>query len=246
MEMTGEQRIPRSRDEVWNALNDPDLLKACVPGCQDMEKLSDTEFKATVSTKIGPVKSRFKGTITLSDMDPPNSYTLSFKGDGTAGFIKGGADVRLKPDGDAATIVEYTARATVGGKLAQVGSRLIDGAARKMANEFFTSLGRELGQPDATGPEAPPATAAPDQEAQAEPMPPTDEDDASGAGPAPQAEVVEEQPLPQAAADQREPRSQPAGSGPARAGVTEKENRRALWVAGAIVVVLVIAYFGFT
>lgn len=145
MEMSGEQRVPLAQDEVWKALNDPDVLGACIPGCEHVEKVSDTEFKATVNAAVGPVKSKFKGKVTLSDLDPPNSYRLAFQGDGSAGFVKGEADVRLNSEDTRETVIGYQAKATVGGKLAQVGSRLIDGAARKMANDFFANLTRHLG-----------------------------------------------------------------------------------------------------
>jgi carbon monoxide dehydrogenase subunit G len=140
MELTGEQRIAASRTQVWEALNDPEVLKQCIPGCEALEKVSDTEFHADVTAKVGPVKAKFKGQVTLTDLDPPNGYTLSGEGKGgAAGFGKGEAKVTLEEDGDA-TILRYTVDAKVGGKLAQIGSRLVDGTARKMADEFFTSF----------------------------------------------------------------------------------------------------------
>jgi carbon monoxide dehydrogenase subunit G len=140
MELTGEQRIEADRTKVWDALNDPDVLKQCIPGCEALEKVSDTEFNADVTAKVGPVKAKFKGHVTLSDLDPPNGYTLSGEGKGgAAGFGKGEAKVTLEDDGDA-TILRYEVEAKVGGKLAQIGSRLIDGTARKMANEFFSTF----------------------------------------------------------------------------------------------------------
>jgi len=142
--MTGEQRIEASRDKVWAALNDPEALKASIPGCQSIEKLSDTELKATVTLKIGPVKASFAGKVTLSDLDPPKSYTISGEGaGGVAGFAKGGAKVRLEEDG-AATILHYDVQAQVGGKIAQLGARLIDGTAKKLAGEFFTSFSKQF------------------------------------------------------------------------------------------------------
>lgn len=146
MEMKGEQHVPLSQDKAWQALNDPEVLAACVPGCEAMEQVNDNEFKATVRTVVGPVSARFKGKVKLSDLAPPESYKLSFKGDGNAGFVQGTANVRLAPSasGDGTTI-SYDAQATVGGKLAQVGSRLIDGAARKMADEFFANLTTHMG-----------------------------------------------------------------------------------------------------
>ncbi|NBN64712.1 SRPBCC family protein [Pannonibacter tanglangensis] len=137
MDMSGEYRIPAPRNDVWNALNDPEVLKACIPGCESLEMTSPTEMTAAVTSKIGPVKARFTGVVTLENMNPPESYTISGEGKGgVAGFAKGGADVRLVEDGDG-TILTYTARAQVGGKLAQLGSRLIDSTARKMADDFF-------------------------------------------------------------------------------------------------------------
>ena len=138
MEMTGSQRIALPQQRVWEALNDPQVLKACIPGCESVEKLSDTEYKLAMTAAVGPVKARFNGKLLLSDLDPPQSYTLAFEGSGgAAGFGKGSSQVNLVPEADG-TRLDYTAKATVGGKLAQVGSRLIDGVARKMAEEFFT------------------------------------------------------------------------------------------------------------
>ena len=137
MEMTGEFRIPAPRQRVWEGLNDPEVLKQCIPGCQTLEKVSDTEFNGRVVASVGPVRATFGGKVTLSDLDPPQSYTISGEGSGgVAGFAKGGAKVNLAEDG-AATVLTYAVQAQVGGKLAQVGSRLIDGVARKMANDFF-------------------------------------------------------------------------------------------------------------
>jgi carbon monoxide dehydrogenase subunit G len=155
MDMTGEYRIPAPREQVWAALNDPAKLKASLPGCQSLEKLSDREFAATVVAKVGPVQAKFNGNVTLSNLNPPESYTISGEGKGgAAGFAKGGADVRLLEDGEV-TVLTYTAKADVGGKLAQLGSRLIDGTAKKMADEFFNNFSREVAGP------APAAAAAP-------------------------------------------------------------------------------------
>ncbi len=138
MEMTGERRIELPQSKVWEALNDPAILKACIPGCDSIEKVSDTEFKVIVTAAVGPVKAKFNGKLLLSDVNPPHSYSLAFEGSGgAAGFGKGGAKVTLSPDGDR-TLLAYAAQASVGGKLAQVGSRLIDGVAKKMADDFFT------------------------------------------------------------------------------------------------------------
>ncbi len=139
MDMTGEQRIPASREEVWRALNDPEILRRSIPGADSVERLSDTEFEATVTARLGPVKAKFKGRVRLSDVDPPNGYTITGEGKGATGFAKGGAKVRLSEAGGE-TVLNYEVTASVGGKLAQIGSRLIDGAAKKMAGEFFENF----------------------------------------------------------------------------------------------------------
>ncbi len=138
MDMTGERRIPAPRQEVWERLNDPETLKNCIPGCETVEKLSDTEFTAKVVARVGPVKANFSGKVTLSDLDPPAGYTISGEGTGgVAGFAKGGAKVTLDEEGSE-TVLRYAVQAQVGGKLAQIGSRLIDATARKMADQFFS------------------------------------------------------------------------------------------------------------
>ena len=178
MDMTGEYRIPASREAVWKALNDPEVLKQCIPGCEELEKKSDTEYAAKVTAKVGPVKAKFGGNVTMSDLDPPNGYTISGEGSGgAAGFAKGGAKVALKEDGGA-TVLSYTVNATVGGKLAQIGSRLIDSTAKKMANDFFAKfaeiVGGEAPVAAAAGAGAPPtagATAAVEAAQRTEPAP---------------------------------------------------------------------------
>lgn len=142
MDLTGDYRIPAPRETVWAALNNPDILKACIPGCEELNKTSDTEFVARVVAKIGPVKAGFGGKVTLSDLDPPNGYTITGEGQGgAAGFAKGGAKVRLEPvDGGSATVLHYAADAQIGGKLAQIGSRLVEGSAKKLADEFFAAF----------------------------------------------------------------------------------------------------------
>jgi uncharacterized protein len=148
MDMSGSYRITAPREKVWAALNDPEILKRCIPGCEEIEKHSDTELTAKVVAKVGPVKAKFAGKVTLSNIDPPNGYTITGEGSGgAAGFGKGGATVKLNPDGDGATLLDYTAHAQVGGKLAQIGSRLIDGTARKMADDFFAKFTQVVGQP---------------------------------------------------------------------------------------------------
>jgi hypothetical protein len=138
MKMSGERVIPAPQARVWEALNDPEVLKQSLPGCQEIVKHSPTEFSARVTAKVGPVKANFAGDVTLSDLDPPHSYRISGKGTGgAAGFAAGGADVRLEPV-DGQTKLVYEVDAKVGGKLAQIGSRLIDSTARRMADNFFT------------------------------------------------------------------------------------------------------------
>ena len=148
MDMTGEYRIPAPREQVWAALNDPAILKASLPGCESLERVSDHEFAATVAAKVGPVRAKFNGQVTLSDLHPPESYKISGEGKGgAAGFAKGGADVRLVEESPEATVLSYTAKADVGGKLAQLGSRLIDATAKKMADEFFENFRQQLAPP---------------------------------------------------------------------------------------------------
>lgn len=137
MEMTGEQRIPVPQQRVWEALNDPEILRACIAGCESITRISDVEYKVVMTAAVGPVKAKFSGKLVLGELNPPDSYALAFEGSGgAAGFGKGSARVKLAPDGQG-TLLTYTAAATVGGKLAQIGSRLIDGVARKMADDFF-------------------------------------------------------------------------------------------------------------
>ncbi|MCW5707066.1 carbon monoxide dehydrogenase subunit G [Shinella sp.] len=144
MDMSGEERIAAPREAVWAALNDPDVLKACIPGCQSLTMKSPNELEATVKIKIGPVSANFSGEVTLSNLNPPKSCTISGEGKGgIAGFAKGGADVRLTEDGDG-TILSYDVKAQIGGKLAQLGSRLIDSTSKKLATQFFADLGAKL------------------------------------------------------------------------------------------------------
>src|SRR6266853_951023 len=169
MEIKGEYKIAAPRDKVFAALNDPSILQACIPGCESLEKTSDTEMKAKVRLRIGPVRASFPGEVPLSDIDPPNGYKISGEGQGgVAGFATGGAVVALRDDGGA-TVLDYNVDAQVGGKIAQVGARLIDGTAKKLADEFFGKFATMVGGPppaavDAaasapTGAIAPPPTA---------------------------------------------------------------------------------------
>ena len=140
MDMTGEERIAAPREAVWKALNDTAVLKACIPGCESLERISDTELEASVGVKLRPVKARFNGKVELSNLNPPLSYTITGEGKGgIAGFAKGGADVTLTEEGGE-TVLTYTVNADVGGKIAQLGSRLISSSAKKLATQFFENL----------------------------------------------------------------------------------------------------------
>lgn len=145
MVMDGEVQLPAAREVVWAKLNDPEVLKVCIPGCESLEKLSDTEFQAVAVTKIGPVKAKFKGKVRLSDLDPPNGYRISGEGDGgVAGFAKGGATIALTPQDGGGTQLAYHVDAQIGGKLAQLGQRLVNGAAKKMADQFFKNFAQAV------------------------------------------------------------------------------------------------------
>ena len=155
MEIKGEYKIAAPRDKVFAALNNQEILKACIPGCESLEMLSPTEMTAKVRLRIGPVSAAFSGKVTLSDIDPPNGYKISGEGQGgVAGFAKGGANVTLAEDAGA-TVLSYDVDAQVGGKIAQVGARLIQGTARKLADQFFGKFAESVGAPPpVTGPEA--------------------------------------------------------------------------------------------
>ncbi|MDX1604954.1 MAG: carbon monoxide dehydrogenase subunit G [Candidatus Competibacterales bacterium] len=154
MEIAGEHHIQCPRDEVWTALNDPEVLRCTLPGCESLEQQADNDFQARVKSKIGPVKATFNVKVTLENLDPPRSYTLSGEGQGgVAGFARGSADVQLE-ERDKTTLLRYKAQFRVGGKLAQVGSRLVTGAARKTADQFFTNFAAYL---NPTEPDSQPA-----------------------------------------------------------------------------------------
>jgi uncharacterized protein len=141
----GEERISAPVQKVWESLNDPAVLKDCIPGCQSLTKKSDTELEATVVLKIGPIKATFAGEVALKNLKPPHSYTIAGEGrGGIAGFAKGGADVELSADGNDVTVLKYAAKADVGGKIAQLGSRLISSTSKKLAGEFFSSLNKRV------------------------------------------------------------------------------------------------------
>jgi carbon monoxide dehydrogenase subunit G len=148
MEMSGEQLLPVSQEKTWEALNDLEVLKACIPGCESIVPSGENQFDVALTAKVGPVSAKFKGKLTLADLDPPNSYNLAFEGQGgVAGFAKGGATVGLA-DKDGGTLLSYNVEAQIGGKLAQIGSRLIDGAAKKLAEQFFSAFGKHLRESD--------------------------------------------------------------------------------------------------
>ena len=225
MDMTGEYRIAAARQKVWEALNDPTILQQCIPGCEEIQKVSDTEWTAKVTAKVGPVKARFGGKVTLSDLDPPNGYKITGEGTGgAAGFAKGGAVVKLADDADA-TKLSYVVQAQVGGKLAQIGSRLIDGTARKYAEDFFTRFAEVVGGPPTAAPAAPIAAEAPAvAPAPAEPAP---------VAAAPAAPVTPPQPA-------APPRPAPAAPAPQpRRGLTPL-----VWVIGlAAILAIILALF---
>jgi carbon monoxide dehydrogenase subunit G len=161
MEMTGEQRIAASRQRVWEALNDPEVLRACIPGCQSLEREGENGFIAVAEVKIGPIGARFKGNVTLNDLDPPNGYTIEGSGNGgVAGNAKGAAKVRLSDDGDG-TLVSYEVDAQVGGRMAQLGGPIIDATAKQLAGKFFSRFGEVVtGGVVPAAPAAAPASAA--------------------------------------------------------------------------------------
>ena len=145
MDMNGSATINAPLDLVWKGLNDPEILRQCIPGCEALEKKSDTEMTATVVLKIGPVKAKFEGAVELSNLNPPHSYTISGEGKGgMVGFAKGGADVSLSEQPDGTTLLTYSVKADVGGKIAQLGARLIDSTAKSLAEKFFTTLGEKV------------------------------------------------------------------------------------------------------
>jgi uncharacterized protein len=220
MEMTGEFRIPAPRERVWHGLNDPEILKQAIPGCETIEKVSDTEFTAKVVAKVGPVKATFGGKVNLTDLDPPKAYTISGEGTGgVAGFAKGSAKVSLDEDGDA-TVLHYEVQAHVGGKLAQIGSRLIDATSRKMADDFFAHFAAAVA-PEQAQPPLPEAAAANGQAAQV-------------AGVAIEPTPAERE---TAIADSTPTGSPPTGSTPTG------RLRPAVWVTGLTAIIALVLYY---
>lgn len=165
MEMANTRLVPAPRERVWEALNDPATLKACIPGCESFEREGDDAYRATVAAKVGPVSAKFTGKLTLADITPPAGYMLKFEGQGgAAGFAKGEAKVALEAAPEDQTALSYTVKAQVGGKLAQIGSRLIDAAAAKLADDFFTRFVEAVTPPVTAAvevPEAAPPVPAP-------------------------------------------------------------------------------------
>lgn len=167
MELTGQQLIDAPREKVYAALNDADILKQCIPGCEELNKTSDTEMDAVVAIKVGPVKAKFKGAVELTNLNPPESYTIVGEGKGgAAGFAKGGADVKLTDQGSQ-TMLDYAVKADVGGKLAQLGGRLIEGTAKKLSGEFFEKFGEIVGEGAGAPGEAGAGVEAPAESAEA-------------------------------------------------------------------------------
>ena len=151
MEMTGEQLIPAPQQDTWQALNDPAILKACIPGCESIESIGENEYSVLMVARVGPVSAKFKGKLHLSDIRPPTSYSMAFEGQGgPAGFAKGGAQVSLSTEGDQ-TRLRYEAKANIGGKLAQIGSRLVDAAAKKVSDDFFRAFNEKVAAQSAGG-----------------------------------------------------------------------------------------------
>lgn len=249
MELKGEYRIAAPREAVWAGLNDPEVLKASIPGCDEIEKVSETEMNAKVTAKVGPVKAKFGGSVTLSDLNPPESYVITGEGKGgAAGFAKGSARVELEADGDA-TILRYTVQANVGGKLAQIGARLIEGTARKMADDFFSRFAEQVaGSQAAAAPMVEPQVAAPaDSVAQEQPVePPADPGAAPAAPTATAAEALPAAPPPSAvpaAGGPREEGPQPAPdrSSPPRKPLPEVRTiPPTVWVIGLIVLLVLL------
>jgi len=230
MDMTGDYRIAAPRWKVWEALNDPQVLRACIPGCETVDKISDTEFTARVTARVGPVSAKFSGKVTLTDLDPPNGYRISGEGQGAAaGFAKGGATVRLADDGDG-TLLTYKVEAQVGGKLAQIGSRLIEGSARKMADDFFGRLAAAVTQGPAPASPAP-AEALVDPQGAA----------LMAAAGTPSAQIAAEMPLAPAIS----PTMNPAPIMPPAPSRRPASVRASpfIWVGALIVVVGIILYF---
>jgi carbon monoxide dehydrogenase subunit G len=161
MQLSNQQTLPVTQQQAWEALNDVSLLQASIPGCESITPAGENQYELAITAAVGPVKARFKGKLTLQDLQPPTSYTMQFEGQGgAAGHGKGSAQVRLEPNGPRETVLHYSATASVGGKLAQIGSRLIDMTAQKMANDFFVTFSAKLSERYGAAPVAAPAAPA--------------------------------------------------------------------------------------
>jgi uncharacterized protein len=233
MDMTGEYIIPAPRQKVWDALNDTEILKQAIPGCETITKHSDTEMSATVRAKVGPVSARFGGKVTISDRDPPNGYKIMGEGTGgPAGFAKGGATVKLTDDGDG-TKLSYVVEANVGGKLAQIGSRLIDATARQMAENFFSKFAQLVVSSSAAA--AAPATTAPAAAPAATPMA-----DAGAAAEAPPVTVAVVPPPPGSSIEMPPESRVPPPSAPSSSSSRVSPG---IWVTALAIVVIALLYF---
>lgn len=248
MDMSGQQVIPADRETVWRGLNDPEILRQSIPGCESIEKLSDTEMTAKVTAKVGPVKARFTGAVTLSNLNPPESYTISGEGKGgAAGFAKGGADIRLE-EAEGGTRLSYEVHANVGGKLAQLGGRLIDGTAKRMAGEFFDNFAKAVAPEAAQGvtPAEPVAAVEPDTAPVGEPMP-----EMASAAPRPVQQAAV-QATPAAGAEDLQPEpgtpavdtraSEPQPVPEPEPGQPSPGLNPIIWVGGLVIIVVAIIY----
>ena len=249
MDMSGQQVIPADRETVWRGLNDADILRQSIPGCESIEMQSDTEMTAKVTAKVGPVKARFTGAVTLSDLNPPESYRISGEGKGgAAGFAKGGADVKLQ-EVEGGTLLSYEVHANVGGKLAQLGGRLIEGTAKRMAGEFFdnfakaVALGAAVPEPEDAQPETTAAQAAPEAEPTPEPVgepmpeiaPASPEPAQAEPAAAPTAADVQPEPgTPVVEPPPPTPEQEPGQSSPGLNPI--------IWIGGLVVIVVAIIY----
>jgi len=255
MDMSGEHEIAAPRETVWAALNDPEVLKACIPGCQEIDKTSDTAFSARVKAKVGPVNATFAGNVNLSNINPPESYTISGEGSGgAAGFAKGGADVNLEDQGET-TKLTYKVHAQVGGKLAQLGQRLIQSTANKYAKQFFDNFKQQVEGPDTSAESGADATAADAQSAEAgdaaSATPRATADEATGPEAAATGAAAQTEP---ATAAEGAARAEPSPAAETHAGSTAEPTppepargglKPIYWIAGLIaLVVLLLAIFG--
>ena len=255
MDMSGQQVIPADRETVWRGLNDAEILRQSIPGCESIEMQSDTEMTAKVTAKVGPVKAKFTGAVTLSDLNPPESYRISGEGKGgAAGFAKGGADVKLEAV-EGGTLLSYEVHANVGGKLAQLGGRLIEGTAKRMAGEFFDNFAKAVApeaavpEPEATDAQAAPeSTPEPAPEAApapvGEPMPEMAQasPEAPTAEPAAAASAADVQPEPGTPVVEPSSAEPPAPTPEPEEGQSSPGLNPIIWIGGLVVIVVAIIY----